>query len=123
MDIYIWCKGEDIMQPKHLAKLNELIQQHFQHKERQLAIQLIISLDDINLRNLHFVDFMEEFAVGENGMSKNMPKLATLTTMQLSILEKCIYYMKMQCPTCYRKHIETGLLTIQHIRQHTQLVS
>ncbi len=100
------------MQATNFQQMSTLIQHTFSIEHKQIAIRLILSLEDISLRNFTFVDFIQDFAPTSTGMSKNLPLLKMLSIKELQLVELFLKVVQSTCPVCFRKQVKTGLASI-----------
>ena len=97
------------MQVKNYKMLNALIQKTFHTRHRSLAIRLILSLEDISLRNIHFANLMQDLSP-KQGMTK---QLHHLSVSELRVLHLFFKEIQKNCPDCYKANV---ILILNRIR-------
>lgn len=97
------------MQAKNYKVLNTLIQKTFHMKHRSLAIRMILSLEDISLRNIHFANLMQDLSP-----KQGVPiQLKRLSVSELRVLHLFFKEIQKNCPDCYKANV---ILIVNRIR-------
>lgn len=107
------------MQPEHMNKaaFSRAVQQQFHGDQAAFALRMIMSLEDLSLSNLRFVDFMQDFTVNEQGMCKHCDILQQLTVEQLQLVHQFLYIVKASCPACFTEQLHDAFAKI-HVLLH-----
>ena len=97
------------MQAKNYKMLNTLIQKTFHTRHRSLAIRMILSLEDISLRNIHFANLMQDLS-----LKHGVPiQLKRLSISELRVLHLFFKEIQKNCPDCYKANV---ILILNRIR-------
>lgn len=97
------------MQAKNYKTLNTLIQKHFHVRHRSLAIRMILTLEDISLRNIHFANLMQDLSP-----KQGVPiQLKRLSASELRVLQLFFKEIQKNCPDCYKANV---ILILNRIR-------
>lgn len=103
------------MKATNFHQLSVRIQQTFLSEHKQLALRLILSLEDISLHNFTFVDLVQDFAPTAEGLSKNVILLQSLNSRELQLVELFLKEVQSTCPTCFATQVKTGLASIEQL--------
>jgi hypothetical protein len=97
------------MQAKNYKMLNTLISKTFHPRHRSLAIRMILTLEDISLRNIHFANLMQDLSPKEG-----VPlQLKRLSVSELRLLHLFFKEIQKNCPDCYKPNV---ILILNRIR-------
>lgn len=97
------------MQAKNYKMLNTLIQKTFHTRHRSLAIRMILSLEDISLRNIHFANLMQDLSP-KHGVPIQLKRLSI---SELRVLHLFFKEIQKNCPDCYKANV---ILILNRIR-------
>ncbi len=97
------------MQAKNYKMLNTLIQKTFHTRHRSLAIRMILTLEDISLRNIHFANLMQDLS-SKHVMTKHLKRLSV---SELRVLHLFFKEIQKNCPDCYKANV---ILLLNRIR-------
>lgn len=100
------------MQPHNKAAFSRAVQQAFQETHTTFALRMIMSLEDLTLANLRFVDFMQDFTANAQGICKHCDTLQQLSVEQLQLVHQFLYIVKACCPACFTEQLHDACARI-----------
>ena len=100
------------MQRTNNAAFSRAVQQAFQETHTSFALRMIMSLEDLSLSNLRFVDFMQDFTANEHGFCKHCDTLEQLSAEQLQLVYQFLYIVKASCPACFTQQLHDACARI-----------
>lgn len=106
-----------------VAAFSRSVQQAFQHEHLSFAMRIVKSLEDPSLRNITFVDFMQDFSTNAHGECKHCDVLQQLSPKQLHIVRQFLQMIKTSCPACFTLQIGHAFQKINTLLHKQQLLS
>lgn len=111
------------LQQLNKAAFSRSIQQAFQGEHTSFALRMVMSLEDLSLHNLRFVDFMQDFTVNVQGECKHCAILRQLSTNQLQLVKEFLYIVKAFCPACFITQLRDALAKLNILLHKKALLS